>query len=117
MNIQTAIENQETFLDLYASYYSVEFALKAPYPVYQFKLRHSDSNTLFFLVKENASILSELKVGHIWPMRYYSDETLFETKVHKTQILNIIKEKKGRFRGHCRIQLAVIQDAAPCLLH
>lgn len=117
MMIQSAIDNRETSLDLSSSYYSVEFALAAPYPVYQFKLRHSDSNSHFFLVKENASVLSELKVGHIWPMKYYSDETLYETRVHNTQILKMINETKGRFRGHCRIQLEIVQDTQPCLLH
>lgn len=116
MSFYPVIANDQQNFDLESNYYSVEFALNAPHPVYQFKLWHSDQNSLFFLVKENSAILSQLKVGRVMPMKYYSDETLRPTKVHKTQINQITNETQGRFRGHCRIKLEFVQDAKPRLL-
>lgn len=116
MNIQPAIANQDPYVDLASSYYSVEFTVSAPHPVYQFKLRRSDQNALFFIVNESSAILSQLKVGHVLPMKYYSDETMYPTKVHETQIFEIVNETQGRFKGHCRIRLEFVQDAKPYLL-
>ncbi len=99
-----------------ANYYSVEFALNSPHPVYQFKLRRSNQNALFFLVKANSAVLSKLKVGHILPMKYYGDGTPLPVEVHETQIHEIVNETQGRFEGHCRINLEIIHDAPQTFL-
>jgi hypothetical protein len=100
-----------------SKYYSVEFALHAQHPVYQFKLWRSTQKALFFLVKENSAVLSGLKVGNVMPMKYYSDETLHPTMMLKTQIHGIINETHGRFRGHCRIKLEIVQNTTQSPLH
>lgn len=110
MGFYPAFATEEIDTNIPPDYYCVEFALDAPHPVYQFKLRRSEENMLFFLVKENSKILNRLKVGHVLPMTYYSDGDLQPTKVLETHIQEIINETQGRFRGHCRIQLEIVRN-------
>jgi len=91
-------------------YYSVEFPLGTPQPIYQFKLRRSEQNSFFLLVKEGSDLVSRLKVGLIVPMKYYGENVLRTIDVHETQIVEIKCEKSGRFRGHYRIELDIVSD-------
>ena len=91
-------------------YYSVEFPLIATQPVYQFKLRQSVQNTFFLLVKNGSDLLSQLKVGHILPMKYYIEDPTRTIEVRNTQIMEIVNETHGRFRGHYRIELDIMVD-------
>jgi hypothetical protein len=95
---------------LQPNYYSVEFPLNATQPVYQFKLRQSAQNSFFLLVKNGSDIVSQLKVGNIMPMKYYSDDTMHTIEFRNTQIMEIVKETHGRFRGHYRIELGIMMD-------
>ncbi len=109
-------ENRKTELTQ-PNYYSVEFPLKAIQPVYQFILRQSAQNTFFLLVKNGSDIVSQLKVGHILPMKYYSEDSGHSTEVRNTEIMEIVKETHGRFRGHYRIELDIMMDCStnsPC---
>ncbi len=101
-------ENQTASIQ--PKYYSVEFPLKSIQPVYQFKLRPSAQNSFFLLVKNGSDIVSQLKLGHIVPMKYYSEDSMHTIEVHKTQIMEIVKETHGPFRGHYRIELGIISD-------
>jgi len=92
----------------YDAYYSVEFALKTPYPVYQFKLWRTRQNSLFLIVKDNSSLLPQLKVGKILPMKYLSGNARGHMEVRDTRIDNIVNEQAGRFQGHHRIDLAPV---------
>ena len=92
------------------NYYSVEFPLHATQPVYQFKLRPSDGNSFFLLVKNGSDLVSQLKVGHILPMKYYCEDTMRTTEVRNTQIMEIVNETRGRYRGHYRIELDIMVD-------
>lgn len=103
-------------LSILAPYYSVEFTMNAQHPVYQFKLWHSDHNILFLLVKENSKLLPQIKVGHILPMKYYKDDSHHPTEVRKTQIREIVNETHGRFKGHYRIELEIIENRAAAML-
>ena len=89
-------------------YHSVEVSLDTLQLAYQFKLWRSDHNCLFFIIKENSAILPQLKIGHIIPMKYYGSNALQHSEVRKTQIHNIINEKNGRFKGHHRVELAIL---------
>lgn len=113
--IPTMTENGKR-LSLLSQYYSVEFAMQTPHPVYQFKLWHSDQNILFLLVKENSDLLPQLKVGHVLPMKYYIDDTHCPTKVRKTQIREIVNETQGRFKGHYRIELEILENCASAMM-
>jgi hypothetical protein len=104
------ISDKKQTESLQPNYFSVEFPLKATQPIYQFKLRQSAQNTFFLLVKNGSDIVSQLKVGHILPMKYYCEDTAHTSKVLNTQIVEIIKETNGRFRGHYRIELDIMMD-------
>jgi hypothetical protein len=95
---------------LQPEFYSVEFPLDLIQPVYQFKLWRSDRNTFFLLVIESSDLVSQLKVGHVMPMKYYSEDAMHATEVHNTQIMEIVKETQGRFCGHYRIELSLNVD-------
>jgi len=92
------------------SYYSVEFPLRATQPVYQFKLRPSEQNSFFLLVKNGSDLVSQLKVGHILPMKYYCADGTRTVEVRNTQIMDIVNETRGRYRGHYRIELDIMMD-------
>ena len=53
-------------------FYSVEFAVDDPHPLYQFKIWRSESNPMFVVVKENSAVLPKLKAGSVLNMTYYS---------------------------------------------
>ena len=90
-------------------FYCVEFAMTAPHPVYQFKLWHSERDAPFLLVKDNSDLLPQLKVGTVMPMKYYCDDSHQRTQVRKTQIRQIVSETQGRFQGHYRIELEILE--------
>ena len=91
-------------------FHSVEFVLQSPHPIYQFKLWRSDPDHVFLLVKDNSNLLRHLKVGNILPMKYHRGGSAFETEVCDTQIESIVNEQDGRFRGHHRVELAIIPE-------
>lgn len=89
-------------------YHCVEFTINAPHPIYQFKIRRTDEDNIFFLIKNDSRLLEKLKEGKILPMKYISGNGVVHSKICDTQITNIISEVDGRFRGHHRIELAVL---------
>jgi hypothetical protein len=105
-----SITNKKQTESLQPNYFSVEFPLEATQPIYQFKLRQSVQNTFFLLVKNGSDIVSQLKVGHKIPMKYYSNDMMHTVEVRNTQIMEIVKETHGRFRGHYRIELDIMMD-------
>lgn len=94
---------------LIPNFYSVEIAVDSLQPIYQFKLWHSDCDALFLLVKDNSELLPQLKVGTVIPMKYYSDSSQQPAQVRKTQIREIVSETQGRFQGHYRIKLEIVE--------
>lgn len=89
-------------------YYSVEFSLDDPMPLYQFKLRNSESMALFVLVKEDSEILNRLEVGRVLKMKYYNTDKNCPPEYRTTQINTIINDKEGRFSGHCMVELFIL---------
>lgn len=90
------------------AYYSVEFGINESHPVYQFKLWHSERTPHFFLLKETSALAAKLKVGEMIPMKYYCSNPMRHIEQHETRIDAIIKETKGRFQGHYRITLDIL---------
>ena len=88
--------------------HSVEFVLDAPHPIYQFKLWRSEFNCVFLLVKDSSEVLPQLRIGSVLPMKYLSCEPQEPMEVRETEIKNIINERKGRFEGHYRVELAIV---------
>jgi hypothetical protein len=89
------------------AYYSVEFGLNESQPVYQFKLWHSERTPHFFLLKETSALAAQLKVGEMISMKYYCSNPLRNIERHDTRIDAIVKETKGRFKGHYRITIDI----------
>ena len=83
--------------------------------LYQFKLWNSESKPMFVLVKEGSDILSRIKVGHVFNMKYYSTDAGCPTTYRPTQIENITKENRGRFKGHYLVGLSFMSPAGQTL--
>ena len=96
-------------------FYSVEFAIDEPHPIYQFKIWRNDSSAMFVVVKENSAVLPKLKAGSILNMTYYSSDIHCPKKQIETRIGHITNQRKGRFEGHCTVSL--VPMAPPTLQH
>ncbi len=69
-----------------------------------------NKTAFFLLVKDGSDLISQLKVGLIVPMKYYSENAMRTIEVRNTQIMEIVNETCGRFIGHFRIELDIIPD-------
>ncbi len=87
-------------------FYSVQFSLNDMGPTYLFKLRDFPVNGLSILVKEDSSVLKELKVGDILDMEYNTPGLTDSSKLIKTQVSS--KNCHDRFTGHSLIGLSII---------
>jgi hypothetical protein len=94
------------FIDTLEKHYSVEFSLNSKGPAYIFRLRDVSLNCPSILVKEDSSVLKQLKVGDILNMEYNSPESLVPTKLLKTQIIS--KNSHDRFTGHSLVGLSIV---------
>ncbi|RLC31826.1 MAG: hypothetical protein DRH32_03700 [Deltaproteobacteria bacterium] len=106
-NEKTGPENQN-FSD---QFYSVEFLSPEIQVLYQFKLWNSEAEPLFVLVREESDIIGCLKTGNVFRMKYYGTDSGCPTKYLPTQIENITKEDKGRFKGHYLVSLSILPSA------
>ncbi len=105
---QNRFQGSESSMPPPEHFHSVEFVIQSRHPIYQFKLWRSECNQVFLLIKDSSSLLNQLKVGNILPMKYHCGETAMQTEIRDTQIESIINEEEGRFRGHHRIGLAIV---------
>jgi len=96
-------------------FYSVEFTIDQPHPLYQFKIWRSDSSAMFVVVKENSAVLPKLKAGSVFNMTYYSSDTHCPKKQIETRIGHITSQREGRFEGHCTVSL--VPMTPPALQH
>ena len=96
----------------HGGFYSVEFAVDEPHPLYQFKIWHSDSSSMFVVVKENSAVLPKLKAGSVLSMTYYSSDADCPKKQIETRIGDINSAREGRFQGHCTIDLLPVGHTA-----
>ena len=90
-------------------FFSVELRPNSLLPFYKFKLRKSSSDDAFILIKENSAILSFLESGQELNINYFSEEKSNLGTWVKTKINYVIKEVRGRFKGHYVIGLSTIQ--------
>lgn len=113
----TAIEMNATTVKKFnrsmqsGGFYSVEFAIDDPHPLYQFKIWRNESHSMFVVVKENSAVLPKLKAGSVLNMTYYSSDGQCPKTQIETRIGNINNAHQGRFEGHCTVDLLPI-DAA-----
>lgn len=91
-------------------FYSVEFAIDEPQPLYQFKIWRSESSPMFVVVKENSAVLPKLKSGSVLNMTYYCSDTHCPKKQIETRIGHITSQRQGRFEGHCTVSLVIVNN-------
>ena len=89
-------------------YYSVEFSIKGLDYIYQFKLRDISEKGMCIVVKENSAVLNYIKVNDKINMRYYSLDSMNESRTLNTEIKHITKYDSGRFKGHFLLGLAIL---------
>jgi hypothetical protein len=92
-------------------FYSVEFAIDEPHPLYQFKIWRSETSPMFVVVKENSAVLLKLKAGSVLNMTYYSSDIHCPKKQIETRIGNINSQPEGRFEGHCTVSLVPVNSS------
>jgi hypothetical protein len=108
MNTRTARKFKESMEP--GRFYSVEFAIDEPHPLYQFKIWRSESSPMFVVVKENSAVLPKLKSGSVLNMTYYSSDTHCPKKQIETRIGHITSQREGRFEGHCTVSLVPVTN-------
>ncbi len=111
IEVSTSTVNKFNKPSKFNGFYSVEFAVDEPHPIYQFKIWRSESSPMFVVVKDNSAVLPKLKAGSVLNMTYYSSDAQCPKKQIETRIGHISSERKGRFQGHCTIDLVPINQA------
>jgi hypothetical protein len=89
-------------------YNSVEFSFDKLSVVYQFKIWNIESMSMCILIREDSSLLSGIKVGDIFPMKYSNSNSRESSEYLETAIRHIIKKDQGRFRGHYLVGLEIL---------
>lgn len=109
-NISTnnLIGNRAKSRHILDKYHSVQFSLNNMGPVYLFKLRNISLNEPCILVKEDSSVLKQLKVGDILDMEYNLPGLSGHQKLFKTRITS--KNSHDRFTGHSLVGLSIIEE-------
>ena len=90
-------------------FHSVEIKPLKSLPIYQFKLyQNSLRNGASVHVRPDSDVLNHLKPGEEHEMKYYPKDSKYQIAWLKTQILNIIEEQQGPFKGHFQISLTIV---------
>ncbi len=91
---------------------SVEFSIGKRSVAHQFKLWSIESMSMCILVKEDSRVMSGIKVGDIFNMKYNSrnSENSSESECLKTAIRHIIKKDQGQFKGHYLVELEILEN-------
>ena len=91
-------------------YTCVEFHIRRMGAVYQSKIWEVPLKGLFFLVKEESSVLAHLRTGDEINARYTQVNRRKPGDYIKTTIRYIIQEHTGRFKGHYLVGLAMMEE-------
>lgn len=89
-------------------YHSVEITLDDLTPLYQFKLRKTESCPMFFVVRQDSQLLERLQIGNVFQMKFYGHDMSCSASTLDTRIDRIFGDPQGRFKGHCVIELSII---------
>jgi len=93
-------------------YYSVEFSIGDEAFLYQFKIWDMSSKGMCLLIKEDSAVLKHLKVNDIVNMKYYKADSPKPGEYLKTQIRHITKDEEGRFKGHYKVGILILEGQA-----
>ena len=88
-------------------YFSAEFQLENPRVFFQFKLRTTESDPLFVVVKEGSQALDCLRQGDVIPMTYHYQDRDIPAERKMTKIKSIRDGGTMGFRGHLIISLDI----------
>jgi len=94
-------------------YHSVVFSIEGLDSLYQFKLWHTESLPLCFLMRPDSELLNRLKVGDKLNPRYYQDGSAYPAGCFETTIQTIRKSERGRFKGHYLVGLQISEPFTP----
>ncbi len=93
-------------------YNSVEFSSDKLSVTHQFKIRNIEQMSMCILVREDSSVLSQIKIGDILDMKCnrLSTGDSSGSEHRKTAIRHIIKQDLGRFKGHYLVGLEILEN-------
>ena len=89
-------------------YQYVEFQVKIPGPIYQFKLWDISDHGLCILIKETSDILEKIGIGDVIDMNFHENMPNGVARQLTTKIAHITKKETGKFKGHFLTGLSVI---------
>jgi len=91
-------------------FYSVEFSVTGSAFVYQFKIWDISPKGICVLVKEDSGLLNRLKVGDRLNLKYYTTDSSRPIEYLETEIRDIARDEKGRFRGLYLVGLSILEN-------
>ena len=103
-----------TLLDLY---YSVQFALSASGPIFQFKLRDITSHGLCILVRKDSVVLEKVRVSDTINMEFSPPQGTGRPKKLKTQIKHITDQEQNGLKGHFLVGLSILEGSIRTQTH
>ena len=106
--IDSFMEQRSAAGFLFGRFYSVEVDVGGIEYPYQFKLWNGYSGVNFVLVKENSKIVRRLHAGDVFNMKYHSIDSNSPSEFIYTEITDITREDKGRFKGHYLVELSLL---------
>jgi hypothetical protein len=89
-------------------YHSVQFFLNGSGLSHLYRLRYNTSNGPYILVKQDSSVLKELKVGDLMDMEYNRSESLGGSKTFKTLITSKIPD--DHYTGYSIVELSIVNN-------
>jgi hypothetical protein len=89
-------------------YFSVEFIVEGMESIYQFRIWDLSAQGMCVLVRKDSELLSRLKVGQTWNMKYYIDDASKPADYLATQICHITRDDSGRFKDHYLVGLSIL---------
>ena len=88
-------------------FHSAELSVDGLQLAYQFKLWNLASKP-HLLIKQDSDILPWLNEGDVRAIKYYSCDSSFPPTCLETQISDITKDERGRFKGHYLVGLEIL---------
>lgn len=88
------------------SYFSAEFQLECPRIYFQFRLRTSDSEPMFVVVKQGSQALECLRQGDVIPMTFHYQDRDIPAERKPTRVTSVSDGLPLGYKGHVIIALA-----------
>lgn len=86
-------------------YTSAEFRLESPGIFFHFKLRRTESQSLFALVQKHSRALAAIRPGDTIPMTYHFQDRTIPAEIRETRVTFICEGSGSGFGNHVMIGL------------